>query len=333
MVGAVTATVNADLNKEHSLEFSLQNKLLRIIRQSMMNDIYTSGPVKKVSFIGTRADDGGFAGNPRPASATRATSPDGGGLTNIGIAFLCLGGVVAVSLVTLLLVKRRQRREKNLERDSQYFDATLEPEEVVNDDAYHKRSPAGKNQVNGAEIEGSLAAEDELALREHPSSPTNLTEGGEKRPDVSSTDTGSGDVFAGLSASPSSDAAAGGDVVSGEDKSEWSLPDGMESKDTIPSVDSAASNTSGEPVGTSPRSSPTQVPTIKVESDTTGTPEPPLSPEEVRDYITDTSSLDGANEATILNRLYNISEIDESLMGSTDEEDSVDVLKKAPQYR
>ena len=167
--GYITATV--DSSASATVQDNVMRGLLKVVRQGMQDDIYVSGNVRKVSFIGARTDSSnGFATDGVRAADTNSQKQ---GLSGIGIAFLCIGSVLFIALIALF-IRRRQRR-KSEERDMVFHDATMEAARKralelgeQGDEEYHSRGP-GLTGIEGADIPGSLANKDELALKPDPS--------------------------------------------------------------------------------------------------------------------------------------------------------------------
>ena len=130
-----------------------------MVRQGMQDDVYVSGNIQKVSFIGARTDtSNGFATD---GVRTADSSAEKAGLSGIGIAFLCVGSVLLVALSAMFVRKRQLKRAE--ERDMIFHDATAE--------AWKRTLEEGQQGDEGADIPGSLANKDELALRPDPLAP------------------------------------------------------------------------------------------------------------------------------------------------------------------
>jgi hypothetical protein len=255
MVGSVTALINADLITEPVLEDSLRNGMLRLVREGMINDVYISGNISKVSFIGTRADDTGLSTTADRNIAFNTDSGDPVGLTTVGLAFVVMGSFLVLALLALVVKRRRQRKE---DFDNVVFvDATVAPRDLDGDDTDRgsKRAFLGYSKgIVGASARSPLAYDDSLALQ----------------------------------------------------------PQDSDAKDS--EAEQSFDSTSTAAVSISPNSTPSTSP----DKSNTAT-----------EQIIDTSSLDGANEDAILDRLHDIAEADEdSLCQSTDDDDSVHRLKR-----
>ena len=165
--GSITATV--DSSASGVVEDGILRGMLRVVRQGMIDDIYVSGNIKKVSFIGSRSDEyNSFA----PDSFREAEVEPVASVSGIGIAFICIGSVLLLALIALFAIKRRRREAE--ERDMIFHDATIgarEFDEGGDEDEYHQRGPIVKKRkgLEGADVPGSLANRDELALKPNPS--------------------------------------------------------------------------------------------------------------------------------------------------------------------
>lgn len=262
MVGEFTASVIADLKKEPVLEDSLRSGILRLIRQGMINDIFIGGNVSKVSFVGTRVDTGGSSTTSDSVTVFNTGSGDKTKITSVGIAFMAVGSVLALSLLALL-IRRRKRQKEKMRQDLVFVDATIATRTLDGDSdidsQFHKRRFSSQSRASEAAIgQGSLAAVDSLALQ--PQSDTKI--------------------------------------------------------DNYIDTSFISTETFNETLSVSPSS--------KSQNST-----PNLSPEQQSfndsDHIIDTSSLDGANEDTILDRLHGIAEASEEPLGNFTEDDNSDV--------
>jgi hypothetical protein len=114
-----------------------------------------------VSFIGSRAgQDLGFA--PDSARATDTGGDDGSGLSGVGIAFIVIGSVLLFALIALFTVRKR-RREQEVQ-GMEFHDATIEAKELEASAILSQQNFARQASTEGADIPGSLANADELAL-------------------------------------------------------------------------------------------------------------------------------------------------------------------------
>lgn len=171
MTGTMTAQVNVNLGLNPSLEESLRTGVLELVRQGMIDDTYVSGNLKKASFVGTRVAQPVV--NP---NANSVAEGDSATLSSVGIAFICVGGVMFFLLFFALFAFRRRHNRLKEERGVVFVDATIPPDEVLGSDVavndgspeWHQRSNAGAEDVDGADVPGSLAAMDTLALRPSP---------------------------------------------------------------------------------------------------------------------------------------------------------------------
>eukprot|EP00549_Striatella_unipunctata_P011901 CAMPEP_0118716570 /NCGR_PEP_ID=MMETSP0800-20121206/27573_1 /TAXON_ID=210618 ORGANISM="Striatella unipunctata, Strain CCMP2910" /NCGR_SAMPLE_ID=MMETSP0800 /ASSEMBLY_ACC=CAM_ASM_000638 /LENGTH=433 /DNA_ID=CAMNT_0006623003 /DNA_START=131 /DNA_END=1432 /DNA_ORIENTATION=+ len=175
---AMTGAITRDLY--YSVDGSIQQDILRFIKQGMDEDVYTSDKVRKVSFIGSR----------RPpitplAPVVSVQDDDPRLLSRVGFTLAMLSASFLLLLFILLFaVWRRRRRD---EQQKQFplqpkpkkkklllvSDATLKDDlsdQASADAAWHKRRASPKkNNANvptteGAYVEGSLAACDSMAL-------------------------------------------------------------------------------------------------------------------------------------------------------------------------
>lgn len=169
--GFITATVNSSATA--TVQDSILRGLLKVVRQGMQDDVYVSGNIQKVSFIGSRTDtSNGFATDNVKAADANTSKP---GLSGIGIAFLCVGTILFVALIALFIRKRYRRKAE--ERDMIFHDATLGAQKRAldqgeqGDEEYHSRLPALEQGIEGADIPGSLANKDALALKPDPLAP------------------------------------------------------------------------------------------------------------------------------------------------------------------
>jgi len=245
MIGAITAFITADLIKEPVLEENLRNGILQVIKQGMIDDVYASGSVSKVSFIGTRADDGGASSTSDRNVAFNTDSGEDAGVTSIGIAFIAVGSILVLSLLSIFITRRRRRKE-TFQKDLVFVDATIAPRELAADGNCYI-------YCEGAIVPGSLAAVDSLALKPKVVT-TNENDMGTS-PESATTET--------LPCSPNS----------------------------IASDDAAMQS--------------------------------PTKPFHETDHIIDTSSLDGANEDEILDRLHDIADTEEGPLDSSSNGDDV----------
>jgi hypothetical protein len=164
--GSITATV--DSSASATTKDGILRGILRVVRQGMADDVYVSGDIKQVSFIGSRTD----TSNSERSSSTAGSQSDAqaASVSNIGIAFICIGVVLLLTLIALLVTKRQ--RKKAEERNMIFHDATVEAQALALDkggDTYHHRGAVVETAaLEGADIPGSLANKDELALKPDP---------------------------------------------------------------------------------------------------------------------------------------------------------------------
>jgi hypothetical protein len=116
----------------------------------MTDDVYVSGDIKQVSFIGSRTDTSNSVKSGAESDSQAAP------VSSIGIAFTCIGVVLLLTLITLLVSKRQ--RKKAEERNMIFHDATVEAQALALDkggDEYHYRGTVVETSaLEGADIPG-----------------------------------------------------------------------------------------------------------------------------------------------------------------------------------
>lgn len=161
--GSITATV--DSSASDTTKDGILRGILRVVRQGMTDDVYVSDDIKQVSFIGSRTDTSNSANSGSSENNSQAAPVSG-----IGIAFICIGVILLLTLITLLVSKRQ--RKKAEERNMIFHDATVEAQALALDkggNEYHYRGTVvATSALEGADIPGSLANKDELALKPDP---------------------------------------------------------------------------------------------------------------------------------------------------------------------
>lgn len=150
----------------------------------MTNDDYVSTYVRKVAFIGTRGEiyqNGPGSYSPDVVRlSSRETGDDGGGLSELGLGMIC---AMAAALVICggLFAKRQRNRQggkkaRGPEEEDDNDTASLEMGGTHRDEGDYgptvlfrrqKYVPTEEEEesLEGAEIPGSLAASDALALK------------------------------------------------------------------------------------------------------------------------------------------------------------------------
>jgi hypothetical protein len=156
--GSITASV--DSAASGSVEDGILRGMMRAARVGMKDDIYVSGNIRKVSFIGSRA--GQDLGTGPDSALTDDTNDDGSGLDSVGIAFIVIGSVLLFALIALFTVRKRRRAQE--EQGMEFHDATIEAKELEASAVLSHQNFARQVSTEGADIPGSLAHADELAL-------------------------------------------------------------------------------------------------------------------------------------------------------------------------
>jgi len=160
--GAITLVVEPDLSAEAA--DGINRGILKTVRQGMLNDVYTSRDIRKVSFIGTRLETiNGAQGAPTIRATGNSNAPR---LTSIGIGFIIAGAVVAVLLIALLVRRKRGRTQEREEmmRDVIFYDATVEAKEIAASQPSDRDDDADDNDSTT----GSVMGTNELALQPDP---------------------------------------------------------------------------------------------------------------------------------------------------------------------
>lgn len=173
--GRITATIDGDASGPTTA--GIVSGLLRTVRQGMIDDVYVTGNIKKVSFIGERAESNNAFGGPDSVRDVNVTSENDPGLSSIGIAFVAVGAALLVALIALLVARRQRRRSE--ERNMIFHDATVQAKELEAEEEDRLAAAVAvgglvaaqgndPNAVEGADVVGSLANRDELALQPNP---------------------------------------------------------------------------------------------------------------------------------------------------------------------
>lgn len=153
MKGSFSASVNADVSQDTMAEASIKSGLLRLLRLGMNEDLYVVNNVRKVSFIGDRTSY-----NPPPV--TPQSAPASGGIGTAALAIIIVAALIVFLIAGFLIGRNRKRKREEHAKG------------MVLDESFNLDEEAGKSYNDGfrggAEVEGSLAATDELALQPQP---------------------------------------------------------------------------------------------------------------------------------------------------------------------
>ena len=150
---------------------SIRIGALRVIRSGMFNNVYVSGNVKKVVFVGRRADDGtpDVVDNAQQLQqGGNDQQPSKGGLSGLSISLFAFLAILVLAVIALLVIRRRKKKiaEAGGIADGRPVkgDAIKEQRTVDGSDGEH--SPTASADGNRAvyPLPGSLAEQDELAL-------------------------------------------------------------------------------------------------------------------------------------------------------------------------
>ena len=149
---------------------SIRVNALRLIRSGMFNNVYVSGNVKKVVFIGRRADDG----SPYFDSAQwQVEQQSKRGMSGLSKSLFSVLAVLFVAVLALLAIRSRKKKIAAGSRPvkgGHDSDAIIQDQRTV-EGSDGEPSPTAVNSGGTravAPIPGSLAEKDELALA-HPS--------------------------------------------------------------------------------------------------------------------------------------------------------------------
>ena len=153
----MTATIDA--NTTATIQSSIERSILRVVRDGMQDDVYVSGNVTKVSFVGFRTRD---VTTPSSSSIqAEQQSKSSTALSGLNIALICVALLVLFLVLALFVTQRRRKRE--MQSDMMLDDSTF----AQNGGCFvHTRALPSMLYANieGADIVGSLANKDELAL-------------------------------------------------------------------------------------------------------------------------------------------------------------------------
>lgn len=153
----MTLVVDPDITDEE--EENIKKDMLKTLRQGMVENVYVSRDVRKVSFIGTRLSvEGG--GSP-DGVARGAENSNAGGISAVSIGVICACSLLALILLAMFVRRRQKRaRNENMMRDMIFVDATVEAKEIAAAEADYEKSDR--------ESRGSLADQDELESQPDP---------------------------------------------------------------------------------------------------------------------------------------------------------------------
>jgi hypothetical protein len=161
----MTATIDA--NATATEQNSIERILMRVVRDGMQDDVYVAGNVTKVSFVGFRSSD-----IPAPSTSiqTEQQSKSSDPLSSLSIALIFVALLVLFLVLALFVTRRRRKRESQPKHD-----ATNSQDALNSDHFIHTRAAPSilDADIEGADIPGSLANKDELALEVQ--APTNGT--------------------------------------------------------------------------------------------------------------------------------------------------------------
>lgn len=159
MKGQFSAAVNADISQDSMAEASINSGLLRLLRLGMNENLYVLDNVRKVSFIGDRTT---YVAPP----TTQSQNPNSGGIGTAALAIIILA-VLFIFLIVGFLVGRNIRKRKDEQHNKGVvLDESFALDEEAVDSSYNKGFMGGG--VDGqqcADVRGSLASTDELALQ------------------------------------------------------------------------------------------------------------------------------------------------------------------------
>jgi hypothetical protein len=175
MKGRFSASVNADVSQDSMAEASIKSGLLRLLRLGMNEDLYVLNDVRKVSFIGDRTS---FVPPPTVQAASQST---GRSIGSAALAFIILA-VLFVFLVAGFLVGRNMKKRKQEQHDMGVVldeSYALDEEEAASP-FYNKGFGGEVDGPYGADVQGSLASTDELALQPQPLVVAVLAKSGEE---------------------------------------------------------------------------------------------------------------------------------------------------------
>jgi len=130
--GGITLIVEPNLPDE--TVDGINRGLLKTMREAMINDVYVTRDIRKVSFIGTRLEIPGAQKPPTTVDKDKNLQPSS--MTGIWIGFICVGiGLLVVTVLAIgLFMRRRRNREEEREemlRDVIFYDATVESKDLA----------------------------------------------------------------------------------------------------------------------------------------------------------------------------------------------------------
>lgn len=177
MMGYVTAYVEHARVPSPSDKEMVASTLLETLNLGMKQNIYSMGAVQKVVYVGTRQIVSGVHESANTGNETIGKSP-------LEIALVCGGSVLLLLLLIPVIVVSSRRRRKSSQSTRIILEPSVEDSDcentVFSDEPTHSRrkyrlkpskaKPAqlqlnSQQSLEGAEMSGSLAAMDALALK------------------------------------------------------------------------------------------------------------------------------------------------------------------------
>mmetsp|Transcript_8848 Transcript_8848/g.12597 ORF Transcript_8848/g.12597 Transcript_8848/m.12597 type:complete len:454 (-) Transcript_8848:140-1501(-) len=112
MKGYMTAYIRGDVELSDSVKSSVQNSIQRFVRAGMNSNIYTTGNIRKVSYIGTVVDH-------TAGGATIGQENNGGksGLRVEVMVAISLGAVIIILFAGIVLLKRKRSQYDFVEEE------------------------------------------------------------------------------------------------------------------------------------------------------------------------------------------------------------------------
>jgi hypothetical protein len=143
-------------------EASIRSDLLRVVRSGMSNDVYATGNVKKVVFLGKRIFDEAPV-SPIETSPQIKVFDDDDGITSVGKGLISAFAILFAFFMLLVLIRRRRKIDEVAAIDEPLASDWVKIEPAVIVFPALPRPPV-RRTIYGANIPGSLAEKDELAL-------------------------------------------------------------------------------------------------------------------------------------------------------------------------